>query len=108
MTENTKTIAFVVVGLVAIAVGVLTRPSSAELDEQSLVGEVLTENLDSAEEAKRLKIVRFNEDTARLSDFEVAEQDGLWTIPSKDGYPADAASQIDIVEVARQICQRYG
>jgi hypothetical protein len=94
MTENAKTIAFVVVGLVAIAIGVLTQPSSAELDEQSLIGQDLTKNFDSPDEAKRLKIVRFDEDTATLRDFEVAERDGLWTIPSKDGYPADAAPQL--------------
>ena len=78
-------------GLVAIAIGVLTQPSSAELDEQSLIGQDLTKDFDSPDEAKRLKIVRFDEDTATLRDFEVAEHDGLWTIPSKDGYPADAA-----------------
>ena len=33
MSENAKTITFVVVGLLAIVVGLVTRPSSAELDE---------------------------------------------------------------------------
>lgn len=94
MTENAKTITFVVIGLLAIVVGLVTRPSSAELDEQSLLGADLTKDFDSPEDAKRLRIVRFDEDTATLRDFEVAEQDGLWSIPSKDGYPADAARQM--------------
>lgn len=93
MSENAKTITFVAVGLVAIVLGVLTRPAPAVLDESSQIGEVLTKDL-SADEAKRLKIVRFDEDTATIRDFEVAEQDGLWSIPSKDGYPADAADQM--------------
>jgi hypothetical protein len=104
MTENAKTITFVVVGLLAIAIGLATRPSSAELDEQTLVGEVLTKDFDTPEEAKRLKIVRFNEDTATLREFEVAEQDGLWSIPSKDGYPADAAKQM--AEAATSLMDR--
>jgi hypothetical protein len=63
------------------------------LDETTRVNEFLAKDL-SADDAKRLKIVRFDEDTATLRDFEVAEQDGLWSIPSKDGYPADAADQM--------------
>jgi hypothetical protein len=93
MSENAKTITFVVIGLVAIVLGIVTQPSSADLDETTLVNEYLTKDL-SADEAKRLKIVRFDEDTATIRDFEVAEQDGLWSIPSKDGYPADAAAQM--------------
>lgn len=104
MTENAKTITFVVIGLAAIALGLLTRPSSADLDEQSLVGQVLTKEFNSADDAKRLKIVRFNEDTATLREFEVAERDGLWTIPSKDGYPADAARQM--AEAATSLMDR--
>ena len=91
MTENVKTIAFVFVGLVAIGIALLTRPTSAELDDASLVGADLTKKFESPDAAKRLRIVRFDEDTATLRDFEVAEKDGLWSIPSKDGYPADAA-----------------
>jgi hypothetical protein len=64
------------------------------LDVGSLVGETLTKKFSSAEDAKRLKIVRFDEDTATLREFEVAEEDGLWSLPSKDGYPADATRQM--------------
>src|SRR6185436_15730984 len=94
MTENAKTITFVAVGIVAIIVGLLTTPSTAGLDEESLVGTDLTAQFDSPDKAKRLRIVRVDEDTATRHEFEVAEQNGLWTIPSKDGYPADAARQM--------------
>jgi len=104
MTENAKTITFVVVGLLAIGIGLLTRPSTAELNEEQLVGVDLTKNFDAPDEAKRLRIVRFNEDTATLREFEVAEQDGLWLIPSKDGYPADAARQM--AEAATSLMDR--
>jgi Domain of unknown function (DUF4340) len=94
MSENAKTISFVLIGLVAIGVGIISAPSAAEVDESSLVGTELTKAFDNSEAAKRLRIVRFDEDTATLREFEVAEQDGLWMIPSKDNYPADAAKQM--------------
>ena len=94
MSENAKTIGFVLAGLLAISIGVISAPSSSEVDEVTLVGTDLTKNFTAPEAAKRLKIVRFNEETATLADFEVAEQNGLWSIPSKDGYPADAAKQM--------------
>jgi hypothetical protein len=94
MTELTKTITFAVVGLLAVAIGILSRPSVAALDQASLVGSDLTRNFDAPEKAKRLRIVRVDEDTAERHEFEVAQQNGLWSIPSKDGYPADAAKQM--------------
>jgi len=104
MSENAKTITFIVVGLLAIALGLATRPSSADLDVETLVGRNLTPKFSSPEDAKRLRIVRFDEDTATLREFEVAEQDGLWTIPSKNGYPADAARQM--AEAATSLMDR--
>jgi hypothetical protein len=94
MNENKKTITYVAVGVVAILIGLLTLPSSAKLDENTLVGTDLASKFESPEAAKRLRIVRFDPDTAKTREFEVAEQNGLWTIPSKEGYPADAARQM--------------
>ena len=51
-----------------------------------------------------MRIVRFDEDTATPREFEVAEQNGLWSIPSKDGYPADAAKQM--AEAATSLMDR--
>ncbi len=104
MTENAKTITFVIVGMLAVVIGLVSRPSSAELDEKSLEGTDLTKNFTAVEDAKKLRIVRFDEDTATRREFEVAEQDGLWSIPSKDGYPADAARQM--AEAATSLMDR--
>ncbi len=104
MSENAKTMTFVGVGLCAILLGFVTAPSSAEVDEASLSGVNLTKNFKDPDEAKRLRIVRFDEDTATLREFEVAEQDGLWTIPSKNNYPADAAKQM--AEAATSLMDR--
>lgn len=104
MTENAKTITFVVVGLVAIVIGIATTPSTSVLDEDSLIGTNLTKKFESPDLAKRLRIVRFDPDTAMPREFEVAEQNGLWTIPSKQGYPADASRQM--AEAATSLLDR--
>lgn len=104
MSENAKTICFVLVGLAAITIGFISRPSPAELDERTLVGTTLASKFDSVDQAKRMKIVRVDEDTATRREFEVAEDGGLWTIPSKDGYPADAAAQM--AEAATSLMDR--
>src|SRR5690606_37479384 len=36
----------------------------------------------------------FDDSKGRASEFEVAQQDGVWTLPSFKGYPADAKQQI--------------
>src|SRR5215208_1795272 len=104
MSESAKTITFVAVGLVAIVLGIATAPSSGELDKESLVGKNLTEKFSSSEVAKRLRVVRYDADTGKPREFEVAEQNGLWSIPSKDNYPADAAKQM--AEAATSLIDR--
>jgi hypothetical protein len=104
MTETAKTIAFVAVALVSLVAAWATQPSSADLDVASLVGEDLTKDFTDSTEAKRLRIVDFDEDSATLREFEVAEENGLWTIPSKDGYPADAERQM--AEAATSLMDR--
>ena len=95
MTENAKTITFVCVGMAAVVLAALTRPSSADLDVKSLVGEVLTKKFQSPDQAKRLAHrPRRRRHGHAATRFEVAEKNGLWTMPSKDGYPADATKQM--------------
>ncbi len=104
MSETAKTMSFIAVALVALLAGWATRPVPVEVDVASRVGQDLTQNFTDPGEAKRLKITEFNEDSATLREFEVAEVDGLWTIPSKDGYPADADRQM--AEAATSLMDR--
>jgi hypothetical protein len=94
MTETTKTVTFLAIAAVALLAGWASQPRIVDENVGSRVGQDLTEGFTDPGEAKRLKIVEFNEDSATLREFEVAEVDGLWTIPSKDGYPADAERQM--------------
>lgn len=93
MSETTKTLSFVGAGLLALVLAVATRPKTAEFQVNSLIGTELTKAVEP-EEAKGLKVLEFDEEAATLRDFEVALRDGLWTIPSKGGYPADGQQQM--------------
>jgi hypothetical protein len=95
MSENAKTITFVAIGLCAILLGLASAPSSAEVEDAALSGTNLTKGFTDPDAAKKLRIVRFNEETGKPREFNVAEQEnGLWAIPSKDNYPADATRQM--------------
>ena len=94
MNEFKKTALFIVVAIVTVGLAFLTKPSTADLDLDTLVGDKTIGDFDP-NNAKQLRIVTFGEDTATLRDFEVSQNDnGLWTLPSKNGYPADAEQQM--------------
>ena len=88
MNESTKTLLFVAAAAVAIIAGFVVGPGGDDFDVQQLVGEKIN-NFDPIS-ATRLQITKFDTDTAETREFEVAQEDGLWVLPSKQGYPADA------------------
>lgn len=92
MTETAKTFLFVGAAALSLIVAFAMGPTDAVDNLDDLIGSRL--NQFEVDVAKRLKIVKFNQETASKREFEVAENDGLWTIPSKQGYPADAAKQM--------------
>ncbi|NOY43094.1 MAG: DUF4340 domain-containing protein [Planctomycetes bacterium] len=87
-----KTIAFVAAAAGSLLLAFVVNTNLDQFDVESLVGKRLNEF--EVDAAKRLKIVKFDADTASVREFEVASTEGLWTIPSKQGYPADAAQQM--------------
>ena len=101
MKEGQKTAAFVAVAAIVGLAAWLTSPRSGtdiSGDIDSLVGTNLFTEFDDPAQAANLRLVTFDENLARLSDFELARdrQSGLWTIPSRDNYPADAAQQVSM------------
>ncbi|MEO1497550.1 MAG: DUF4340 domain-containing protein [Planctomycetota bacterium] len=103
MKESSQTLCFLGAAAAAVAIAVLTRPSDATYEVSDLIGKPLTKAF-QAEEAKSLKILAFNEDTATLREFEVAEEGGVWSIPSQGDYPADADQQM--AEAATAVMDR--
>ncbi len=92
MTETAKTFIFVGAAALSLVIAFAMGPADVSENLDDLLGTRL--NQFEVEVAKRLKIVKFDKETASKREFEVAENDGLWTIPSKQDYPADAASQM--------------
>lgn len=93
MKESTQTLYFLGAAVATVMLAIFTQPSDATFDVTQLAGKMLNEPFEP-EEAKSLKIVRFDEETATLREFAVAEEEGVWSLPSKGGYPADADQQM--------------
>ncbi len=92
MSETGKTLAFVAAAAMSLFMGFAMGPRETVFNAEELVGQRLNEF--EVDAPKRLKIVKFDSDTATAHEFEVAEDQGLWSIPSKNGYPADATKQM--------------
>lgn len=96
MNELIKTAVFGFVAAIALAGAIIYHPSTES--DISDTGEVLlTEGFEDPNKATNLRIVKYDEELAQLKEFEVTRRStttGVWSLPSHDGYPADAADQI--------------
>src|SRR3990172_850431 len=94
MNENAKTIFFVAVAVV-VSLGVwINRPRLRVLTSDKALPAVLFAGFDDPLSAASLEIVQFNESTATLRPFKVAQVDDKWSIPPHENYPADAENQL--------------
>lgn len=95
MNETLKTVTFMVAALVALAAGVVTHlPPSDDDAAKGYVGQSLFAEF-KPESAKSLDIIEYApESPTPVKHFRVAQEGGLWVIPSKDNYPADASQQL--------------
>ncbi|MBI3838965.1 MAG: DUF4340 domain-containing protein [Planctomycetia bacterium] len=91
MQENRKTFAYLVVAALALlAAWEPWRQVSSGSNVPSDVGTKLFSEFKDPLAAKSLEIVQFDEDTATIRPFKVAQVGGIWSIPSHNNYPADA------------------
>ncbi|HUY89130.1 MAG TPA: DUF4340 domain-containing protein [Pirellulales bacterium] len=94
MNENVKTLTFVGVAVVAVAIGGWANFASSSYETEAVGTGPLFPNFEDPLTAKSLEIISFDQDTATLTPFKVAQVKGRWSIPSHEGYPADAAKQL--------------
>ena len=104
MNETIRTVIYVGAGALAALLAFVTRPGLNDVDSGNsqiekavgaLIGKPIFPKFTDPVAAKSLKITRMDEATAKKKTFEVVEQaNGVWTIPSHGGYPADAADQL--------------
>jgi len=94
MSETAKTITFVAVAAVVGLVAFLSRPSPPAPSAEGMVGKELFPEFTDPLAAASLEILEFDEDTASVRPFKVAQVGGRWSIPSHDNYPTDAQNQL--------------
>lgn len=93
MSESGKTMVFVGLGVLAVAAAYLIDRPTQAVNVATLVGKTLNADFE-VDAPKRLQIVKFDRSTAQTKQFDVASIDGVWRIPSKQDYPADATQQM--------------
>jgi hypothetical protein len=94
MNENTKTISFIFTAVAVLALAWMFRPAAPPLVTDEMVGKSLFPELDDPLKAKKMRIVLFDEGTSQVREFEVAQANGVWALPSHQNYPADAKDQL--------------
>ena len=95
MTSETKTT--VVLGVSALLLAGLalaTAPRPPTPDAFSDRGDAFFPDFTDPNIARTLEVVAFDEATASARPFRVTNQDGIWTIPSHNDYPADGADRL--------------
>ncbi len=96
MSEGKKTLAFWAAAGVMLGIAALVAWPAKQADSIPIAGNLLFEKFTDPQSAASMKIVTFDEEQGQLETFEVRRdrESGLWNIPSRDGYPADAIEQM--------------
>jgi len=102
MSEFAKTVVFVVAAVASLFIAFVSGTREDAPDVEALIGERI--NQFDIDAPKRLRIVKYDPETTSTLEFEVAEENGLWVIPSKQDYPADAARHM--AEAATSLMDR--
>lgn len=98
MNENSKTGIFAGALVVTVLAWFVTFPRTYEASKASKKDDrsALFESYDPLQ-ASVMKIVKYDDTLGEISDFEIAKEREVWTIPSHGGYPADATKQMSEV-----------
>ncbi len=97
MNEGAKTGMYWVVAAVMLAVATFVSwPQEFDSDTESLIGQPLFPTFTDPLVASSLRILKFDDGQGQLQRFEVAKDEatGVWSLPSRNNYAADAAEQM--------------
>jgi hypothetical protein len=99
VSDNTKTGIVAALAVVSSLLAWMTTTrnySTGPTGAQTKVNQPLFEKFTDPLAASSLRIVRYDTDAEKYSEFEVAKdrKSGVWTIPSNENYPADANRQM--------------
>ncbi len=97
MNEVAKTGIYWLAAVVMLGIALLvTRSPETDSSTQSQINQPLFPSFTDPLAASTMRIVTFDEEQGEIAKFEVAkdEKTGVWSLPSRDNYPADAAEQM--------------
>ncbi len=97
MTEQQKTLGFVVVAAVMAAAGIFFSPKGPALPKdatEALIGTEFYKDFKNPSDATAIEVISYDPATATASVFGVENQNGVWRIPSRHNYPADAKDRL--------------
>ena len=97
MNEGTKTGIFWAAALTLVSAATYASLPAKQVNEtDSLIGNPLFPTFTDPLAANNLRVVSFNADQGEITRFEVAKDatSGVWSLPSRNNYPADASEQM--------------
>lgn len=94
MSEMAKTLTMVCAAAVAVGGAWIGRPVYQETKPSDLEGKALFADFTDPYLATSMSIAEYDAATETVKRFEVAQQQGLWVIPSHENYPADAEENL--------------
>ena len=92
--ENSKTLWFLAVAAVLVAVAWMSRPVAAIKTEAAVIGKKLFPEFSEPGAVDNLQVLQYDQAKGQSVALEVAKLNGLWVIPSHSKYPADAKEHL--------------
>jgi hypothetical protein len=89
-----KTALFLLGGVGLFLLGTAVQPRFRPMTVAPEADRVLFAELSDPGKAASMEILSFDDETATLKPFKVVQAGGVWSLPSHDGYPADAKEQL--------------
>jgi hypothetical protein len=89
-----KTALFLLGGIGLFLLGTAVQPRLRQSAVAPEAERVLFQELSDPAKAASMEIISFDDETATLKPFKVVQTGGVWSLPSHDGYPADAKEQL--------------
>ncbi len=94
MNELKRTIVFGGAALVLALLAFVTAPSRVTPDAFLDKDEVFFPDFTDPNSATTFEVIDYDEETGEAKPFKVTFQDGVWSIPSHHGYPADGKERL--------------
>lgn len=97
MTETSKTLTYVAIAAVMAIAGIFLAPRGPRATGdgiEALIGTEFYKNFKNPSEATSIEVVSYDPATATATPFSVEYKDGLWRIPTRYNYPADAKDRL--------------